>query len=206
MGGDGAPAVCHGVSGRAGKHLLRGIKAVVHAHEGFAVCVKALERAVYAEEGVVVTALPVFCFMVEHVSFNLNLSGREIPLEILHVRGGVPKAPFGKGIQLDGFFGVSLVCDGNLVDLAAVADGDKEQDFGRNAVLFSGNAGVAHSVAAFIAVQSGFAGFPARIPDGASVLYVVVTAAVVHGDAVVPVPKDAAELCVFCKAVAASSI
>ena len=50
---------------------------------------------------------------------------------------------------------------------------------------------------ALVAVKRGLARLPARIPDAVSVLYVEITPAVVHRNAIVAIAGNAAELCIL---------
>ena len=88
----------HGIARGSGKDLLRRLKAIVHADECLPVCVEAVEGTVYAKEGIMVPAFPVFGLVIQHVPFHLYLSGREVALEVFHIGRGVPKAPLGKRV------------------------------------------------------------------------------------------------------------
>ena len=96
--GNGAPAMGHGIARGSGKDLLRRLKAIVHADECLPVCVEAVEGTVYAKEGIMVPAFPVFGLVIQHVPFHLYLSGRKVALEVFHIGRGVPKAPLGKRV------------------------------------------------------------------------------------------------------------
>ena len=206
MRGDGAPAMGHGVPGSPGEHLLRCVEPVVHADEGLAVRVEAVECAIHAEEGVMVAALAVFGLVVQDVPLDLHLARGQVPLEVLHVRRGVPEAPFHEGIELEGLLHRARVRELHPVHLAAVADGHEEKDIGLQAVLLPRHTGIAHAVAALIEVQRRLAGLPARIPDGVAVLDIIIAPAVVHRHPVVTVPQDPAELGVLAEAVAAGGV
>ncbi len=204
--GDGAPAMGHGVPGSAGEDLLRRLESVVHADEGFPVRVEPVEGTVHAEEGVMVAAFAVFGLVIEDVPIDLHLARGEVPLEILHVGGSVPEAPFHEGIELEGLFRRTRVHEFHPVHFAAVADGHEEKDIGLQPVLLPRHPGIAHAVAALIGVEGGLAGLPARIPDRVAILDVVIAAAGVHGYAVVAVAEDPAEFGVLAEAVTACGI
>ena len=196
----------HGVPGGACEDLLRGIEAIVHADEGFPVGIEAVESAVHAEEGVMVAALAVFGLVIQDVPLDFHLAGGQVPLEVLHVRRGVPEAPFHEGIELEGLLHRARVRELHPVHLAAVADGHEEKDIGLQAVLLPRHAGIAHAVPALIEVQRRLAGLPARVPDSVAVLDVIIAPAIVHRHPVVAVPQDPAELGVLAEAVAAGGV
>ena len=206
MRGDGAPAVGDAVRGASGQHVLRVGKFVVEADEALAVRVEALDGRVDAVVGVVVAAFLVFRFVVDDRAFHLHLAGREVTLEVLHVRGGIPQAPFGEGEQLQPLHRVARVAQGQFLHLGPCLQGDEEQHAGFHAVLGAGDARVAHAVAALVAVQRCLARFPAGRPHRVAVLDVEVASAVVHGHAVIAVARDAAELGILVEAVASGRI
>ena len=83
---------------------------------------------------------------------------------------------------------------------------NKEKHACFDAILRACDAGIAHSVAAFIEIQRGLAWLPARRPYGSVVIDVEIPSAVVHRDAVVAVAGDPAELRVLVERVSAGSI
>ena len=204
--GDRAPAMGHGVPGSAGEDLLRRLETVVHADEGFPVRVEPVEGTVHAEEGVMVAALAVFGLVIEDVPVDFHFTRGEVPLEVLHVGGGVPEAPFHEGIELEGLFRRARVRQLHPVHLAAVADGHEEEDISLQPVLLPRHPGIAHAVTALVGVEGGLAGLPARVPDRFAVLDVVIAAAGVHGHAVVAVAEDPAEFGILAEAVTACGI
>ena len=204
--GDGAPAMGHGVPGSPGENLLRSLESVVHADEGFPVRVEPVEGTVHAEEGVMVAAFAVFGLVIEDVPVDFHFARGEVPLEVLHVGGGVPQAPFHEGIELEGLFHRTRIRKFHPVHLAAVADGHEEEGIGLQPALLPRHPGIAHAVTALIGVEGGLAGLPARVPDRVPVLDVVIAAAGVHGHAVVAVAEDPAELGILAEAVTACGI
>ena len=71
---------------------------------------------------------------------------------------------------------------------------DEEEYAGLDAVLRTGNAGIAHSMAAFIEVKRSLARLPARRPYAAVVIDVEISSSIVHRHTVVAVAGDPAEL------------
>ena len=68
----------------------------IESYKGLAVGVEALYRCVYGIEGIMVAAFAVFSLMIYSGTLYLHLSSGEVALEVFHVGGGVPQAPFGK--------------------------------------------------------------------------------------------------------------
>jgi hypothetical protein len=87
-----------------------------------------------------------------------------------------------------------------------MADGDEEKGIGLQAVLAALDPGITHAVPALIAVQGGLAGLPAGIPHAVSILDIIIPAPCVHGNAVIPVTQDAAELGVPAEAITACGV
>ena len=90
MRSDGAPAECDAVRGLTRSHALRRLETVVEADEALPVRIKTRNWGVDGIEGVMVAPFLVLCLVVNGRPFDLDLPGREIALEILHVRGGIP--------------------------------------------------------------------------------------------------------------------
>ena len=206
MGGHGLPAGGDGVAHLAGHDALRVFKAVVQPQEGFHVGVEAVHGGVDGIEGVVIAALAVLGFVVDDAALHLHLAGGEVALEIQHIVLGVPQAELHKGGENHVLGGVGFVPQGDLMHLGVHAQGHEGQLAGAQAVLFAGDDGVAHAVAAGVFVQLGLDGLPARVPHGVAVLDVEVAAAVVHGLVVVAVAGHAAQPGVAVEAVAARGV
>ena len=91
---NGAPAVGDAAAALAFEHAAGPVEAVVQAQESLPVRVEAVYGGVHRVEGIVVAPLLVFGLMVDRGALHLHLSGGEVALEVLHVRGSVPEAPF----------------------------------------------------------------------------------------------------------------
>ena len=202
----GAPAVGLAVARASFHHGLGVAELVVEAHERFAVGVVAVDGDVDAVEGVVVAALLVFGLVVDDRAVDFDLAGREVALEVLHVGGGVPEAPFGEREELDAAHHVGGVGQRQLLDFGPRVQRDEEEDAGFDAVLEAGDAGVAHAVAALVFVERRLAGLPAGRPHGAAVVDVEVASAVVHRHVVVAITGDAAELGVLVERISAGGV
>ena len=72
-------------------------KLVVESHECFAVGIETVYGCIDTVEGVVIAAFLVFRLVVDDRPVHFHLSRGEVTLEVLHVRSGIPQAPFGKG-------------------------------------------------------------------------------------------------------------
>ena len=206
MGGHGLPAGGNGVAHLASHDALRVFKAVIQPQEGFHIGVKAAQGSIHGVEGVVVAALAVLRFVVDDAALHLHLAGGEVALEVQHIVLGVPQAEFHKGGEDHVLALVGFVPQGDLVYLGVHPQGHEGKLAGAQAVLFAGDDGVAHAMAAGVLVQLGFDRLPAGVPHGAAVLDVEVAAAVVHGLVVIAVAGHAAQPCVAVEAVAARGV
>ena len=74
-------------------YILRITELVVQTDESLSVSIESVHRSIHAVECIMVAALLVFGLMIYHRTVHLNLSGREITLEVLHVGSGIPQAP-----------------------------------------------------------------------------------------------------------------
>ena len=84
------------VRSHACDHILRVAELVIQSYEGLSVCIEAVHRGIHAVERIVVATLLVLGLVIYHRAVDLNLSCREISLEILHIRSGVPETPLRK--------------------------------------------------------------------------------------------------------------
>ena len=202
----GLPAGGDGVAHLAGGHGPGILKAVVHAEEGFHIRVEPVNGGVHGVEGIVVPPLPVFGFVVNHAVLHLNLARGEVPLEVQHIVLGVPQAEFHETGQDHVLRRVRFVRQGDLVHFGVKAHGHEAQLAGLQAVLFAGDDGVAHAMAAGVFVQLGFHGFPPGVPHRAVVVDVEIPAAVVNGHVVVAVAGNPAQAGVTVEAVASGGV
>ena len=200
--GNGAPSVSDGVL-RLSVHDHIGVgKLVVQSDERLPVGVEALYGSVDMVESKVVAALLVLCFVVDGGAVNLHFAGREVALEVLHVRGCIPQTPFGEREQLQLLHFGRGVFQRELLHFAPFLQRNEKEHRGFYAVLAACDARVAHAVAALVAVERCLAGFPAWVPHCSVVVDIEVSSAVVHRDAVVTVAGDASELCILEEGVA----
>ena len=90
MAANGLPAAGHAAAAFPGCHSRRFLQAFVKPGEAFKIRVKSVHRAVNGEKGVMVAALPIFGFVVDNASFNLDFTCVEIALEVEHIILRVP--------------------------------------------------------------------------------------------------------------------
>ena len=82
-----------------------------------------------------------------------------------------------------------------------------EEEYGNlYAVFTTSDTGIIHAVTALIAVESSLTGFPTRIPNGFAVLDIEVTTTSIHGNTVIAVARDTAELGILVEIVTTCSI
>lgn len=206
VGGYRTPAVGDAVAGDAPRHVLRVAEVVVKSDKGFAVCVESLNGRVHAVEGVVVAAFFILRFVIDDGSVHFHFAGRKVALEVFHVGGGVPQAPFGEGEEFEPLHFAGEVFQRQFLYLAPRVQRHEEQYAGFDAVLGTGDAGVAHAVAALVEVRRRFARFPSGRPYRSAVVDVKVSSAAVHRHVVVAVAGDAAELGVLVESVSAGGV
>ncbi len=168
--------------------------------------VEAVHGGVHGVERIVIAALAVFSLVVDDAAFHLNLAGGEVALEVRHVVLRVPKAELDERRQDDILGRVGIIAQRHLMHLGVHAHWHKRELAGGQTVLLTGNDGVAHAVAAGIAVQLSFDGLPAGVPDRVAILDVEVAAAVVHRHVIVAVAGDAAQSGIAVEAIAAGGI
>ena len=208
MAGDGTPSVCDAVARLSLNDHLRCRVFVVESHEALSIGVEALDGCVDMVESIVIASFAVFRLMVDRRRLLLyfHLAGREVALEILHVSGRVPQAPFLKREDLEMLHLVAVVLQREHLHFCGSVEWHKEKHTGHHTELAARDACVVHAVAAFIAVERCAARFPSRIPHCVTVLDVEIAAVVVHRHVVVAVACDAAELRVLVERVASGSI
>ena len=191
---DRAPAVGKAVAWLAFHHSLRLGKLVVESDEALAVGIVALNLGIDGVESIVVAALAVFGLVIDGRAFYLHFARREVALEVLHVGGSIPEAPFCKGEHLEGLHLLSLVLQRHLLHLSPCMERNEEEHTCLHTVLTARDAGIVHAVAALVAVERCLARFPSRVPYGIAIFDIEIATAVIHRHTVVAVTGDATEL------------
>ena len=203
---DRRPALRNGHIGLARENSVGALKAVVQTEEALAVGVIALNGSINGVEREVIAALLVFGLVVNGGAEYLDLAGVEVSLEVGGIVVCVPEAPFDKACQLERLLFAALVGDREPLNFAIEILRNEELHLGSYAVLGGVDNGVAHAVAALVAVKLGLNGAPAGVPYGVSVLYVEVSAAHINGNVVVAVTRDAAQTSVLIEHISARSV
>ena len=206
MGGNRCPAACHGVCAGAVLDCLRPVSASVCAEELIADRVKSGNRCVYRIDSVMISALSVLGLVENRGVYDFNLAGAEVSLEVLHIVVSIPETPFyirkyGKALGCGG-----LVRQRQLLQLTVVIHRDKGEQGCLQAVLCGGEAAVADTVAAFVAVKFGLGRLPAGIPDRVAILYVEIFAVAVGRHIVVTVTGQAQQLGILIEGIAAAGV
>ena len=182
------------------------MESVVKTDESVTVGVVSVNSIVYGVECEVVASVAVFGLVVDGGAYYLNAAGGEVSLEVCAVVLSVPEAPLCERPQLEGLGGTALVGENQLLNLAVVVLRNEESSLSLESVLLAGDDGVAHAVAALVAVELGLYRGPAGVPDSVAVLDVEVSSAHVDGDVVIAITCDTAQTSVLIEAVAACGI
>ena len=200
------PALRHGHIGLAREYRIGALKAVVQPEEALPVGVVAVDGAVYGVEREVIAALLVFGLVVDSRAEYLNLAGVEVPLEVGGVVVCVPQAPLQKTGELERFLFAAFVGYCDFLNFTVEVLGNKEFHLSLYAVLFAGDYGVAHTVAALVAVKLRLDGRPAGVPHRIAVLYIEISSPHINGDVVVTIACDTAQASVLVKAVSSRGV
>ena len=201
-----SPAVGEGVVRLTCENRLRIAETVVKTDEGIAVGIVAVDVGIYRVKCEMIAAVTVLGLVVNRGAYNLNTSGGEVALEVVAVVLSVPEAPLSEREETEGFGGRALVGQNELLNLTVVALGHEEGSLGLQAVLLAGDDRVAHTVAAFVAVQLGLNRGPAGVPHGIAVLDVEIATAHINRNIVVTITGDAAQAGVLIERIAAGGV
>ena len=192
MGTHRRPAMGNTAGAVPGQYGLRCGRAAIHAAESVPAGIKAGNRGVGPEHGVVIAALPVFGLVVDGAALHLYFAGGKVALEVGAVVHGIPQAKLHIAEHIQRFGGGCPVCQGQPVDLAGIAPRDKQLLHRRNAVFLAFQDGVAQAMAAGIGIQLCFGGLPARVPDGAAILDIDAMPILIQGGVIVTVAGEPA--------------
>ena len=194
------------VRGNACKDVLRITELVIQTYESLSVCIESVHRCIHTIERIVVTTFLVFCLVVDDRAVHLNLSGREVSLEVLHISSCIPKAPLRKRPELETFCLRRSIAEGHLLDLSPCMKRNEEENACLKTILRTRNARIAHSMAALIEIKRSLAWLPSRRPYCTVVIDIEISSAVVHRDSVIAVTCDPAELSVLVERISTGSI
>ena len=203
--------MCHGIRRFACHDALRIGKLIVETYERLTIGIKPIGLCIcQGVIGIMVTTLFVLCLMVDDGRgcslLYLYLANAQVALKILHVGCGVPQTPLGKREELNSLLHVSGIANTQLLHLSPCIQWHEEKFGDLNAVLASCYAGIVESMTALIAVERGLAWFPTWVPHYVAVLYIEVTAAIVHWHVIVAVARNAAEFGIFVERVTSCRI
>ena len=148
----------------------------------------------------------VFRLMVYDRTIHFDFTGREITLEVFHVRRSVPKAPLGEREQLETSRTVAPVGQSQFLNLAPHSQRHEKQHTRFDAVLRPRDACIAHSMTAFIKIKRSLAWFPTRRPYRSAVIYIEIPAAVVHRDIIIAVACYPAELGILAEGISTGGV
>ncbi|MNJ74084.1 hypothetical protein D3C77_709670 [compost metagenome] len=90
MGTNWRPAAGDRVGCFAGNDSLWLMETVIKAHESFAICIKAVNLAVYRIESIMISAFTIFSFMINNGILYFYLARAQVALEVRHIVLGVP--------------------------------------------------------------------------------------------------------------------
>ena len=210
MRSDGTPSVSYAVLRLTCHHTIRTRELIVETDEAFAVGIETIDRYIHTIERIVITAFLVFSLVIDDASVYLHFSCREVPLEILHVGGRVPQAPFCEREQFELACFPGGILQRQLLYLAPFLQRNEEKYACFESVLSSSDTGIAHAMTAFVKIEWCLTGFEARIPYHSFPLLLVnnieIPPAIVHRNTIVAVAGDAAELGILEEGIATGGI
>ena len=204
--GDRTPSVGMRVAGLTLHDSLRVGKLVVKTYERLAVGIEALNLRIDMIESVVVATLAILRLVINGRTFNFYFTRREVTLEILHIRCGIPQTPLLEREEFEVLHFVRIILQRQLLHLAPFFQRHEEEHRGLDAVLATRDAGVAHAVTALVEIERCLTGLPSWIPYRIAIFDVKVSASIIHRHIVVAIARDAAELRILVEAVAASGV
>ncbi len=203
---DRVPAVRDAAMGRARERHRRLVQAVVHADEGIARRVEAVDLARAAEEHVVISALAVLRRVVDRRALDLDLADRVRALVVREVVQRLVEAELDVGEERQLLRRAPDVADRRLPDLRVLAGWDEEEQLDLDAVLRAEDPAVAEPVPALVPIERRLRRLPARIPDGVAVPHVEVAPDRVVRNIVVAVAREPPKPCVAPERVAATRV
>src|SRR5512145_3275276 len=95
--------MCFGIKGSLINNCIGGFQSVIQTQECFTIGIKTFNIGVYVIKSIMIPTFSEFGLVIECASFNFNLPGREIPLEVCIVFLGIPEAPLYKRMDFERF-------------------------------------------------------------------------------------------------------
>src|SRR5690554_4382362 len=151
--------------------------------------------------GVMIASFSVLSLMVDDRAIYLHLTRREVSLKVLHIGGRIPKTPFHEREKLHLLDFLTRVVQRHLLYLSPSLQGDKKQQLHLQIIFSTSNSSISHTMATLIAIEFGFARFPAGTPDTASFTNVEVPSSTIHWHIVVTIANDSSEFCIFIESI-----
>jgi len=134
-----------------------------------------------------ITTLTVLCLMVDCGIMNLDLSGREVTLEVRHIVHRIPQTELYIRKNREFFQRITVIGKCQLIDLTVLANRYESGQLSLQSVLTTLKCRISHSMMALIRIKIGLGWHPARIPDRISFFNIVVMSVAVSGNIVVTV-------------------
>ncbi len=97
-----------------------------------------------------VTALAIFCFVIDHIIDDFDFPYRQITLVIGRVIPGIPKTEFDGGENGQVCELLAVIYERQLPDFQALSKGHKISDLGFDAIKFGSDDRIAQTVTTFI--------------------------------------------------------
>ena len=207
LAANGIPAYDFALGTALFPHQL-GIPPLAHmTQEAIPVRIPACGGHIDTVEGIVIPAFPVLGFMINHAVFHFGFGDVQVSLVILGIIGSVPQTPLHTAPDMDGFYLIRFVGQHQIVQFAVFTHRHKESYLSPKAILAAVEGGIAHTVTAFVSIQSRSGGQETGVPGFfAGFLNVVKASAVVTGYRIIAVTQDTLELCIPIEAVAATGV
>ena len=102
-------------------------KLIIETDKTFAVGIVALNVGIDSIESIMISAFAIFRLVVDRRAFYLNFSCREIALEVFHVSGCIPQAPFCKREYLERFHFFGIIFERHLLYLSPSVERNEEE-------------------------------------------------------------------------------
>ena len=103
MAADRSPSVSYAVITYTGLYRTWSVRSIVNSYEFITACIEAADILVYMEYSKVVSAFTILRFVIYSASFHLNLTDREVPLEVRSIILRVPETELYITVQIDLF-------------------------------------------------------------------------------------------------------
>ena len=144
--------------------------------------------------------------MVDCGIMNLNLSGREVTLEVRHIVHRIPQTELYIRKNREFFQHITVIGKRQLIDLTVLANRYESGQLSLQSVLTTLKCRISHSMMALIRIEISLRWHPARIPDRISFFNIVVMSVAVIWNIVVTISRKTKQLRIFIEAVTSTGI